>query len=558
MRITPTVLVLLGLLGAAMQAPPPPAPPAPPPRIAATIPETGDASIGGLVRRLDTGEPIAMASVDLLGLPQRSGPFAGALSIRQAKTDADGRFVFEKLPPSTYTVRVVPTNFFPPPIGGTSAAAATASVTVDSGQRVSNLSFNLVPGGVINGLIRDDDGRPAPGISVWAMRVAYRDSRKTIENAKSVQSDDRGEFRLSGMPPGEYYVRASGTVNGKPVFAYYPGGSNVESAALVRVRGGDEIPADMRIPPSNLFRISGKIVNTIPELASEPQGFVLMPRDRNIDDGTATILPNLASGKEPGYFEIRALPGSYDLMPAARATGAGNYYYYTARVPIEVRDRDVDGITVTITRGAKLTIQVNARAVPSLSLPSLRLGLRPVDAFPSPLAINLLGPRPVSPDATVQFGVVPEGTYALTMPAATGMYVADMRQSGRSVLDQGRITVGKDSAEPVEVVLAADGGRIEGTVEGADKTSTTVRVSLIPEGTRRDNLLLYRRASLVQGRFSLNDVPPGNYKLYAWEDLPIGADENAEFMAVYETRGRAVTVRAGVAMSDVTLTLTRR
>jgi len=557
MRITSTVLVLLGILGAAMQAPPPPAPPAPPPRIAAAIPETGDASIGGLVRRLDTGEPIATASVDLLGLPMTSGPFAGALSIRQARTDADGRFVFEKLPPSTYTVRVTPADFFPPPIGGTSAAAATASVTVDGGQRVSNLSFNLVPGGVIHGLIRDDDGRPAPGISVWAMRVAYRDSRKTIENAKSVKSDDRGEFRLSGMPPGEYYVRASGTVDGKPVFAYYPGANNVESAALVRVRGGDEIPADMRIPPSNLFRISGKIVNTIPELANEPQGFVLMPRDRNIDDGTATILPNLAGGNEPGYFEIRALPGSYDLMPAARATGEGNLHYYTTRIPIEVRDRDVDGITVAITRGAGLTIQVNARAVPSLSLPGLRLGLRSVDAFASPLAINF-GLRPVSPDARVEFGVVPVGTYALTMPATSGIYVADIRQSGRSVLDQGRITVGKDSADPVEVVLAADGGRIEGTVEGADKTSTTVRVSLIPEGARRDNLLLYRRAALVQGRFALTDVPPGNYRLYAWEDLPVGADENAEFMAAYGTRGRAVTVRAGVAMSDMTLSLTRR
>jgi Carboxypeptidase regulatory-like domain len=173
MRITSTVLVLLGLLGAAMQAPPPPAPPAPPPRIAATIPETGDASIGGLVRRLDTGEPIATASVDLLGLPERSGPFAGALSIRQAKTDADGRFVFEKPPPSTYTVRVGPTNFFPPPIGGTSDAAATASVTVDGGQRVPNLSFNLVPGGVIHGLIRDDEifRHRVPFDGLRAMRI---------------------------------------------------------------------------------------------------------------------------------------------------------------------------------------------------------------------------------------------------------------------------------------------------------------------------------------------------------------------------------------------------
>jgi hypothetical protein len=138
------------------------------------------------------------------------------------------------------------------------------------------------------------------------------------------------------------------------------------------------------------------------------------------------------------------------------------------------------------------------------------------------------------------------------------VFVSDIRQGGRSVLDSGTITVGNEVAEPAEVILSADGGRIEGTVEGADKTSSPVRVSLVPEGSRRDNLLLYRRASLVAGRFTLTDIPPGNYKLFAWEDLLPGADENAEFMATYEARGRAVTVRAGIGLPDVALPLIRR
>lgn len=172
MRTTSTTLVFFALLASGMQAPPPPAPPPPPPRVLAAIPETGDASIEGLVRRLDTGEPLAGAPVVLLGLPERSGPFAGALSLREGMTDAAGRFLFEKLPASTYTLRIAPANFFPPPIGGTSAPAVTASITVGGGQKVSNLEFSLVPGGVIQGLIRDDDGRPAGNISVWALRIA--------------------------------------------------------------------------------------------------------------------------------------------------------------------------------------------------------------------------------------------------------------------------------------------------------------------------------------------------------------------------------------------------
>jgi len=154
---------------------------------------------------------------------------------------------------------------------------------------------------------------------------------------------------------------------------------------------------------------------------------------------------------------------------------------------------------------------------------------------------------------------VPEGKYALVMPVTIpGVHISDIRQSSQSVYDQGVITIGKEAVEPVEVILSANGGRIDGTVEATDKTAGTVLVSLVPEGSRRENLLLYRRASLVQGRFVLTDIPPGNYRLYAWEDLPGGADENSEFMSTYETRGRAMTVRAGVAISAVALPLIRR
>jgi hypothetical protein len=498
------------------------------------------------------------ARVNLTGLPDGTG----ALSLWQASTDAAGRFVFGNLSASTYTVRASLENYFAPAVAGVSAAAVTASVNTGV-QKTSSLVLSLTPGGTINGSIRDESGQPVSSISVSALRITYRDGRKTLQNAKTTQSDDRGEFRLLSIPPGDYYVRANDM--------YFPGVPEAELATPVSVRGGDEVSASLRIPPIKTFRISGTVVNAVPELASEPPYFFLTRRDAKIVDATAaSMFPNLGLGRGQGYFEITGVrPGIYDLMPAAvqglstadfaAAIASGSVQIYTGRVAVEVRDRDVDGITVDVTRGSYLNVHVNATAVPSLALPTVRLGLRPVDTLPTALRANYLAARPVSAEGTIQFIAAPEGTYALVTPVTTpGVYIADIRQAARSIYDQGVITVGRDSAEPVEVVLAAGGGRVEGIVEGAPKSSSTIRVSLVPDGARRDNLLLYRRASLAEGRFVLTDVPPGNYKLYAWEDLPAGADENAEFMVPYENRGRAVTVRAGVMITNIVLPLIPR
>ena len=560
----------LGLILSALLAGPqgPVAPPAPPPRPPLRIgggiptgPEAGDGLIEGVVRRLDTGAPLPDARVNLTGLADRT---TGALFLREAATDAAGRFVFRNLPASNYTVRVSLANYFAPPIAGEAAAVATASVNTGV-QKTSSLALSLTPGGTINGSVRDDNGQPLSNIPVSALRITYRDGRKTLQSAKTIQSDARGEFRLPGIPPGEYYVRANEI--------YFPGVPEAELATLVVVRGGDEVPASLRILPIKTFRVSGTVVNAIPELASEPAYFFLTRRDAKIVDATAaSMFSNLGRGRGQGHFEITGVrPGIYDLMPAASAHGnstenfaaaiaSGTAQIYTGRVVVEVRDRDVNGVTVTVTRGADLNVHVNATAAPSVALPTVRLGLRPVDALPTPLTASNLAARSVaSADGNLQFLAVPEGIYALVTPVATpGVYIADIRQAERSIYDQGVITVGRDSADPVEVVLAAGGGRVEGTVEGADKVADTIRVSLVPDGSRRDNLLLYRRASLVGGRFVLTDVLPGSYKLYAWEDLPTGADENAEFMTPYENRGRAVTVRAGVVTPDVALPLVRR
>jgi hypothetical protein len=56
------------------------------------------------------------------------------------------------------------------------------------------------------------------------------------------------------------------------------------------------------------------------------------------------------------------------------------------------------------------------------------------------------------------------------------------------------------------------------------------------------------------GEFSMNNVAPGEYKVFAWESVPNTAYMNASFMEKYESRGRTITISQGSNLNfDVTV-----
>ena len=77
-------------------------------------------------------------------------------------------------------------------------------------------------------------------------------------------------------------------------------------------------------------------------------------------------------------------------------------------------------------------------------------------------------------------------------------------------------------------------------------------MTLIPDPPRRQNLLLYKKWSSPPdgtGTFVFRGIAPGTYKIFAWENLPELAEQNAVFMSDYESRGITVTVSAGLALT---------
>jgi hypothetical protein len=92
-------------------------------------------------------------------------------------------------------------------------------------------------------------------------------------------------------------------------------------------------------------------------------------------------------------------------------------------------------------------------------------------------------------------------------------------------------------------------------LSGPAKIFPGATVVLVPEARRRQNYALYFVASSNEsGRFVIRGVPPGDYKLFAWESIPSFAYQNAAFLAKYEERGRSINVgQGGTATAELTV-----
>jgi hypothetical protein len=96
----------------------------------------------------------------------------------------------------------------------------------------------------------------------------------------------------------------------------------------------------------------------------------------------------------------------------------------------------------------------------------------------------------------------------------------------------------------LEIVLATDGGRLDGRVQDADRQEVAnAKVVIVPEvRSRRD---LYIAASSTNtGRFQMSNIPPGRYKIFAWKNAPEGAWLDPDFLAPHESRGTLLDIQS--------------
>ncbi|MGO8732502.1 MAG: carboxypeptidase regulatory-like domain-containing protein [Terriglobia bacterium] len=495
-------------------------------------------TIQGVVVKAGTGEPLRKATVAAI-------PTNGQLQV--AETDAMGRFELKGLYPGRYSLAAQHNGFVKQRYGQRSPQGTGTTLTLSSGQKISDITFQLIPSAVITGHVYDEDGEPVLGAQVTVMEYVYIDGQRQLERNQGGQTNDLGEYRLFGLSPGQYILEAalradpSENINSKQgdVPMYYPGVPDAGRAAAVSVRGGDEVSdVDISLRPVRTVKVSGHVLNAGCGGAAR-DGIVLLAWQNSSLSFPAQTWP--VNAKAQFAFELHNLTsGSYYLY--AVLLGDGNQC--VGHQALEVGDADIEGVVLTATRGVEIKGRVRVEGQLDSNLGSLVVGLSPKRTDePSGGATA----DAVKPDGSFLLKNAYDGDSEINVENLPGNYfVKSARMDGVDVLRAGVTIDSKHVPGLLEVVVSTNGATINGVVSKDQQPFPGATVALVPDPPHRGQRRLFKSTSTdPSGHFAVQGISPGDYKMFAWEGIESSAYTSSEFLQPYENLGESVHVTEG-------------
>ena len=293
----------------------------------------------------------------------------------KATTDSDGRYRLEGVPAGTHYV--TPSA---PSLVSFGADKLETQVTLTADAVVERIDFSLTRGGVISGKITDTEGRPviAALVSLKPVGTNYSADFYSMSRDRMFFTDDRGIYRIFGLPAGRYLVSAGSSDNSpfgqlftgpSRVRTYYPGVTEEPMARPVEVAAGAEaLNVDIKLGVSTKgFVVSGRVVDAE---TRRPVGIAMVvygkakarrdTSDRDLDDDDDDEVFSGMSGftitNAKGEFRFESVaPGSYQASTQSMSALSGATQYYTDPIGFEVRSSNLDNLEIAVHRGASIS-----------------------------------------------------------------------------------------------------------------------------------------------------------------------------------------------------------
>ena len=505
--------------------------------------------IRGIVTAADTGRPIWRAAVRL----QSTG--LTSPESRVVLTDEKGRFEATALRAGHYTLTAAKPGYLTLAYGQVRARENGRPVALSESRALDQIDFVLPRASVIVVRVLDEFGDPVRGVVVQAYRPRFEFGRRRFASAggRSGLTDDRGETRIYGLQPDEYYLIAAPdfqtTWRGE-IETLYPGTLDVREARTVRVGIGEEVFAMFPIMRARLSTLSGRIIGSDGALLAA--SYVSLQNIRMSGGGSSRRLNVAPDGT---FREENLSPGEWMIVANEPEYGS---------VSTRLLGDDVHGLTVTTRKAATVRGRVTFEGGPP-----------PKDGIE--FGVTFEGPRTlVSSAGFVRSGgsvsairATPETDWTFEAQiSGAGVFryrgsawilkavFLDGKDVTDTVLDFGTVYAGK----PVEIVMTHRRGQLSGNVSNdRGQAANDYVVVLFPEDeaqwTAFGRFFATARPD-QQGRFTITGLPAGRYLATALEYLEPGEDRNPETLSRLRGSATAIELLEGESRS-ITLRMSR-
>ena len=540
----------------------------------------GLATLSGRVLTADTGAVVKRAMVILANQDTRDG--------RTAETDGTGRYQFADLQEGRYTVRVNKAGFTTIAYGQKHPRQPALPIRIDAGQQLRNVDIALPRGSVITGQVVDEDGEPMTRAIVQVLRYGYRQGQRQIERgAGNDQTDDRGQFRVFDLEPGDYFVsvtmprprlragrggpggrgaragrgrrpgpvgppeesvEGSGAVGLAPT--YYPGVTMLRDATPLTVGLSQEVSGvNFAAQLVRMARVSGTVFAPDGSPARGTQVWL-----SSADPG-ARVPGSVSSGRvgRDGSFELRDVPpGSYTVRAqTGRARQSAGQLLGSRRVTVD--GQDITALTLMLRRGAEMhgRLSFDGTQIPEPSdLERLRVTTSQLDPNPTPFGRRGEGGVGVEPDASFTLRDIGGGPRLIRMDRlGDDLRLKAVYVDGRDVIDVPREFDAGRVVSGVTLVLTDRVTELTGMVhDDRGNALTAFTVIAFPTDERlwrpQSRHVMASRPD-QNAQYRMRGLPPGNYLLSVVEVVEEGEWFDPPLLADLRRRAARVTLRDG-------------
>ena len=489
-------------------------------------------------------------------------------------TDAEGRYEFAQLPPGKFSLSASKPGYVALQYGQRRPYEGGTSIALNTGETITSIDFALPRGGVIAGRITDEFGELMPQVQVQAQRFQFaQDGQRRLVTTGTATTDDRGEFRVYGLMPGEYVVNGSVRpptnfviVNGLPSASntmpsdgypptFYPGTANANDAQTVTIGIGEEVNIQFGLIAARLARISG----TVRDSEGRPGAgeVILLPRQ-----GISTNLSFNQLGADGSFVINGVAAGEYSLE--VRQILPGREGPEAASVPITVAGNDIAGLRITTSKGSLITGRVvwDGTAPKTSPLPGpLRVGAMPAD----PINFSLgSGNDPkangeLDDNGNFQLGGVASRVFLTLMTTLPGWTVKSVTFDGQDITDVPLDPAGRQTIDGIRITMTDKLTNVSGQVTDAKGSTVPQYVVVVQPADELDPNVVMRYIRTVRpdtnGRFELRALRPGRYVATAIDSLEQGRQASPEFRRQLRRGAREFTIKEGETLSlDLKLT----